>query len=72
MNYFETEKAKEYGAIGYKNKRRNLRELPQKGTSNKEIDRTKHALLPGKRLSKTGKIYWETRVSRSDKKGSRI
>lgn len=27
------------------------------------------ALAPGKRISKTGKVYWETRVSRSDING---
>jgi len=26
-------------------------------------------LLPGKRISKSGKVYWETRKNRSDLKG---
>jgi hypothetical protein len=33
-------------------------------------DRARKALPPGKRISKSGKIYWETRRNRSDlKKG---
>jgi len=72
MGIFEDTKSKEYASIGFKNKRRSLRELPQRGTSNRVVDATKNALLPGKRVSASGKIYWETRVSRSDKKGSKI
>lgn len=34
--------------------------------SNLIVDREKTALKPGKRLSKTGHIYWETRKNRSD------
>jgi len=29
-------------------------------------DRARKALPPGKRISKSGKIYWETRRNRSD------
>ena len=29
-------------------------------------DKARDALLPGKRISKTGKVYWETRFNRSD------
>jgi len=32
-------------------------------------DRKRKALAPGKRISKSGKIYWETRRNRSDLKG---
>jgi hypothetical protein len=35
-------------------------------------DRQLKATLPSKRKSKTGKIYWETRRNRTDKKGSRL
>lgn len=35
-------------------------------------DRGRPAKLPGKRISKNGKIYWETRKNRSDKFGKRI
>lgn len=30
------------------------------------------ALTPGKRISKNGNEYWETRRNRSDKKGSNL
>ncbi len=30
-------------------------------------DLGRKAQLPGKRISKTGKVYWETRKNRSDK-----
>jgi len=42
----------------------------QTGTSNKSIDRTKKAKAPGKRKSSTGKVYYERRANRSDKKGT--
>jgi hypothetical protein len=52
---------------------KNLRELPQTGkTPNRYIDYAKKALMPGKRISGTGKIYWETRKNRSDAKGGRL
>ena len=35
-------------------------------------DAARSALLPGKRLSKTGKVYWETRKNRSDALRSRL
>ena len=35
-------------------------------------DRKLKAKLPGKRISKTGKIYTETRKNRSDKKGKMV
>ena len=63
----------EYGGIGFKNQRRNLRQLPQvKNKVDKTIDATRHALLPGKRISKSGKVYWETRSNRTDAKGSNL
>jgi hypothetical protein len=31
-----------------------------------KADRARKALSPGKRISKSGKIYWETRRNRSD------
>lgn len=63
---------KEFDTIEFKNKRRNLRVLKQTGTTNVVVDRTKKALLAGKRVSKTGNIYWETRKNRSDQKNSRV
>jgi hypothetical protein len=35
--------------------------------SSRPKDKQRHALHSGKRKSKTGKIYWETRVNRSDR-----
>jgi len=51
---------------------RTLKILKQRGTSNLKIDEKRSALPPGKRISKTGKIYWETRKSRSDLVGSSV
>lgn len=39
----------------------------QTGKSIKSIDKKKNALLPGKRVSSSGKVYYETRKNRSDK-----
>ena len=50
-----------------------LRILKQTGTRrsiSKDLERK--ALTPGKRISKAGKIYWETRRNRSDKRGKRL
>jgi len=54
-----------FNAFGER-KAQTIKVLPQTGTSNASIDRKRDALLPGKRISKTGKIYWESRQSRSD------
>ncbi len=35
-------------------------------------DKGRSAKLPGKRISKTGKIYWETRQNRSDEALSNV
>lgn len=35
-------------------------------------DAGRKAQMPGKRISKTGKVYWETRKNRSDKGLSNI
>jgi hypothetical protein len=74
MDFFNEEKAKEFDAIGFKNQRRNLRTLPQiqKSKVDKIHDSSRKALAPGKRISKTGKVYWETRANRSDKIGSKL
>jgi hypothetical protein len=44
----------------------------QTGTSNLHKDRQVKALPSGKRISRTGKTYWETRRNRSDKRGSLV
>jgi len=51
---------------------RTLKVLKQTGTSNIKIDEKRQAMLPGKRISKTGKIYWEGRRNRSDSPGKRV
>ena len=44
-----------------------LRQLPQTGKRKDLLkDAARRARLPGKRLSKTGNEYWETRKNRSD------
>ena len=68
MNLIRMSEDENYNPVGFKNKRKNLRQLPQvkvKGTS-KIIDASKHAMLAGKRISKNGKTYWETRSNRTD------
>lgn len=41
----------------------------QRGKSDIQWDRAIKALKPGKRISASGNIYWETRRNRSDLKG---
>jgi hypothetical protein len=74
MDFIKSEIDKEFSSIGFKNQRRNLRQLKQTKTKDLDIvrDKERHALLSGKRVSKTGKTYWETRQNRSDQKGSKI
>ena len=50
-----------------------IRELPQvQNTVSKSKDAARKARVPGLRLSKTGKKYWESRSNRSDKRGSNL
>jgi hypothetical protein len=37
-----------------------------------KLDRKRKALPPGKRISRTGRVYWETRRNRSDLPGREI
>lgn len=53
-------------------KNRVLKQLKQVGKSDRSRDVVRDALMPGKRVSKKGNIYWETRKNRSDAKKSRI
>jgi len=47
--------------------------LKQTGTvKDLKRDATRRARLPGKRISKSGNIYWETRKNRSDAFGKNI
>ena len=42
------------------------------GKTNIPRDKKRSALTPGKRISKSGKIYYEKRKNRSDLKGTKI
>ncbi len=72
--FIKAELDREFSSVGFKNQRRNLRVLDQvaKAKTDKSVDSKRKALLPGKRISKTGKTYWETRANRSDAKGSKV
>jgi hypothetical protein len=43
-----------------------VRRLAQTGKTSVPVDRTLKAIPPGKRVSATGHVYWETRKNRSD------
>ena len=54
-------------------KQKLIRELPQvQDTKSIPKDAARKARLPGKRISRTGKVYWESRSSRSDKRGTNL
>jgi len=72
MDFMKAELDKEFKAVGFRSQRRNLRKLPQVGKTHVDEDSKRKALMPGKRVSKTGKVYWETRKNRSDAKGSKV
>ena len=72
MDFIKSEIQKEFTSIGFRNQRKNLRVLKQVGKTTKSDDSKRVALAPGKRISKTGKVYWETRKNRSDAKGGKI
>lgn len=72
MNLFKEEKDKEFESIRFKNLRKSLHVTPQTGRTNIKRDIARKALAPGKRISKTGNIYWEGRKNRSDKPGKKI
>ena len=72
MDLMKTELDNEFSALGFKNQRKNIEVLDQVGKSNIKADSKRKALAPGKRISKTGNIYWETRRNRSDKPGKNI
>lgn len=52
---------------------RTVKVLPQTGKlKNIRADIMRQAKAPGKRISKSGAEYWETRINRSDRTGRRI
>ena len=71
MDFIKSEMDSEFEAVGFKNQRKNLKKSDyQIGKTIKIIDEKRKALLPGKRMSKEGKIYYENRKNRSDLKGN--
>jgi len=73
MDFIKSEMDKEFSSIGFKNQRRNLKTRDhQIGKTDKSIDAKRNALLPGKRMSKTGGIYYEYRKNRSDSRNSKV
>lgn len=72
MNFIKSELDNEFSAIGFKNQRKNLEVGVQTGSSNTKKDSARKALAPGKRISKSGNIYWENRTNRSDQPGKSI
>ncbi len=69
MNFIKSELDNEFSALGLKNQRKSIDVLDQVGMSNVKKDAARKALAPGKRISKSGNVYWETRKNRSDVPG---
>ena len=72
MSLFKEEMEKEYETFGFKDKSKNVRVLDQVGKTIVSIDKKRKALAPGKRISSSGKVYWETRKNRSDAVGKTV
>ena len=74
MDFIKSELDREFSSIGLKNQRRNVKVLPQVKVQGTDItrDKARKALAPGKRISKSGKTYFETRSNRSDKIGTKV
>jgi len=72
MSLVDKEMRDEFKAFGLKDRSKNVRVLKQVGKSVTKIDRKRKALAAGKRISSTGKVYWETRKNRSDAVGKTV
>lgn len=72
MSLLRNKFEEKFKPISFKNLKKTVRVLKQVGKSDKRADALRKALLPGKRISKNGNVYWETRKNRSDVKGSNI
>ena len=70
--FFKAEMIKEAKDQGVNQKKTIKKFDYQIGTSNKRVDARRTALPPGKRISKSGKIYFESRKNRSDLTGSNV
>ena len=57
----------------YMKKQQVIKILEQTGKKPSMVrDLSRKALAPGQRISKTGKVYWETRKNRSDRVGEQL
>lgn len=72
MNLIQKAKEEEFETIRIKSLRKSVKVLDQVGMTNLKRDFVRQALPPGKRISKAGKVYWETRKNRSDSPGKKI
>lgn len=72
MNWIRKTKEDNLSTIKLKSLRQSLSVTKQVGKSSMPRDKARKALPPGKRISKTGKVYYETRKNRSDSIGSMI
>jgi len=71
MDFIKSEMDKEFSSLGFKNQRKSLKVSDKQiGTTIKKIDKMRKALKPGKRISKSGNIYYERRKNRSDLEGN--
>ncbi len=71
-DFIKGELDNQFSALGFKNQRKSIDVLDQVGMSNTKKDAARKALAPGKRISKSGNTYWETRKNRSDVPGKSI
>lgn len=72
MSWISKAKEEEFSTIRVKPLQKVVKVTSQVGKSSMPRDKVRKALHPGKRISASGKIYWETRKNRSDLPGSRI
>lgn len=72
MSWIKKAKDEEFKTIKVQSLRKSLSVVPQVGKTSMPRDIMRKALPSGKRISKTGKIYYETRKNRSDAIGSKI
>ena len=72
--FFRDELEKEFSAIGIKKKKPKVLTTidRQVVTSNAFRDRSRSAMPSGKRISKSGNIYYEYRKNRTDKIGGTL
>ena len=75
--FVNRKRLKIFGGYGFNKHKDKIKSLGYNGSEEKSLKINKciisrDALLSGKRLSKSGNTYWETRKNRSDAKGSKI